>query len=139
MSSKTHLLQTNRSHVACPGGEDTQVAPSGLRIPYPLGPNRESMWEGGEYALAERCMDVPIGKEERIRLLGVTEDVVCNEGSEHTEAQECRLLCNACKVPICRECQIGLHAYDGHKHRSTIPRSLANDHMYRYVAKLLVD
>ena len=74
-----------------------------------------------------------------MRLFGVTEDVTCDNEAAHPSRRLCRLLCDACKVPLCRDCCRGLHAYSPKRRQSTVPMSLANDHMYGYDAKMLVE
>ena len=93
------------------------------------------------YALSEWSIDVSVkkGSDDPLRLLGITEDITCGSDSCHIAKRECRLICNACKVPVCRECQIGLYAYNPERKLSTVPMSLANDHMYGYVGKLLAE
>lgn len=66
---------------------DAAVSTGGLRAPYPLNDTHANMWAGGEYELAEWCIDVPSAHAEPdrdwIRLLGVTEDIVCDRAALH--------------------------------------------------------
>ena len=70
-----------------------------------------------------------------------TEDVQCTDEARHTHdtmsAPFCRVLCDCCRIPICKECSQGLLQFESRRGVSTIPMSLANDNYYGYAARLL--
>ena len=107
--------------------------------PYPYETADADPWWNEAYALSEWSMDVRLAPDALVRLFGVTEDITCEDQGAHTPERTCRLLCRACRVPVCRECQIGLHAYNPERKQSSVPMSLANDHMYGYVAKMVAE
>ena len=112
-----------------------------IRPPYPIAGGSRTSWADDAYALDEWCIDIQTAPAEDVvptRLIGVTEDIICDAANEHASGRACRLLCHSCQVPICKECRVGLYAYEVRHNRSTIPMALANDHMYGYVAKLLI-
>ena len=109
-----------------------------------------------EYELSEWCVGLPTDEAVLARqsvtrsakcivLFGVTEDVECRKQHQCHSVEEkgqwpfCRVLCNACSVPICSECQLGLARFNKGSKRSTIPMAIANDSFYGYALRLLVE
>ena len=75
-------------------------------------------------------------------LVGNTEDIVCQniamrckheeEIASHTRGR--RVLCEQCRVPMCRDCFWKLATSGG---KGCVPMAIANDHFYVYACQLL--
>ena len=105
-----------------------------------------------EYAMSEWCINVPlrgdgvVSDPGCVQLFGVAEDVSCTciamqqtHEEQKTREPYCRTLCPGCRVPVCRECMIGLATYKASMRTSTVPMALANDNYYGYAHRLLVE
>ena len=120
------------------------------RPPDFAGPREFVPVEGNANPIADWAIRVPLVHPQRdVVLFGCTEDVTCacDDGKKTHEKEQtqqpwyCRKLCARCQVPVCHDCNRGLHEFrdKGETYtRGTIPMALANDNYYGYIASLLV-
>jgi len=79
-------------------------------------------------------------------LFGCTEDILCDrDRTAHAQDYDaaphyCRSLCKHCRMPVCEDCWAKLWEHNGTlpwKAGGTIPMSLANDHYYGHVHRVI--